>query len=77
MRALNHAKSGDFDRAEQEFVPLAEAVKALFAEGNPVGVKCALSIMGIISDRMRLPLVAGSDALREKFRKLIAEYDLC
>ncbi len=77
MRALNPAQAGDFDRAEQEFVPLAEAVKALFTEGNPVGVKCALSIMGIISDRMRLPLVAGSDALREKFRKLIAEYDLC
>jgi hypothetical protein len=25
---------------------------------------------------MRLPLVEGSGALREKFRKLIAEYDL-
>lgn len=76
MQCLNHAKAGDFDRAEQAFVPLVEAVKALFVEGNPVGVKCALSVMGIIGDQLRLPLVSGSDALREKFRKLIAEYDL-
>ena len=48
----------------------------LFEEGNPVGVKCALAEMGIIGPTMRLPLVEGSGALREKFRKLIAEYDL-
>ena len=76
MRSFGLAKAGDFDRAEQEFTHLAEAVKLLFAEGNPVGVKCALSVMGIIGDRMRLPLVAGSDALRESFRKVIAAYDL-
>lgn len=77
MQALNHAKAGEYDHAEQEFAPLAEAVKALFAEGNPVGVKCALAVMGVIGDRMRLPLVPGSNALRKKFRKLIDEYDLC
>ena len=53
-----------------------EAVKALFEEGNPVGVKCALSVMGRIGDTMRLPLVAGSEKLRAKFKRLIAEYDL-
>jgi len=76
MECLGYAKAGDFEAAERAFASLSEAVKALFAEGNPVGVKCALSVMGIIGDRMRLPLVSGSDALREKFRKLIAEYDL-
>ena len=76
MRSLNQAKAGDFDRAEQEFAPLAEAVRLLFAEGNPVGVKCALAELGLIGDRLRLPLVSGSEALRESFRKLIAAYDL-
>ena len=51
-------------------------VRALFEEGNPVGVKCALSVMGRIGDTMRLPLVAGSEKLRAKFKRLIAEYDL-
>ena len=76
MSCVNHAKAGDFDAAEREYARLDEAVKALFEEGNPVGVKCALSVMGRIGDTMRLPLVPGSAALREKFGKLIAEYDL-
>ena len=76
MSCVNHAKAGDFDTAEREYAQLDEAVKALFEEGNPVGVKCALSVMGRIGDTMRLPLVAGSEKLRAKFKRLIAEYDL-
>lgn len=76
MHSMNLAKQGLFDEACQAFRPLEEPVRALFEEGNPTGVKCALSILGLLDDRMRLPLVAGSEALREKFRRLIAEYDL-
>lgn len=76
MRCINYAKAGDFERAEQEYEALDAAVKVLFEEGNPVGVKCALSVLGIVGDRVRLPLVAGSDTLRAKFEALIAEYDL-
>ena len=76
MHCVNHAKAGDFEQAEKEFAALDEAVKALFAEGNPVGVKCALSVMGKIGSTVRLPLVEGSAQLVGKFRTLIAEYDL-
>ena len=76
MQCVGHAKQGDFDRAEEEYRALDEAVHALFEEGNPVGAKCALSVMGKIGPTMRLPLVEGSQALREKFSRLIAEYDL-
>ena len=76
MQCVNHAKAGDFAQAEAEFAALDDAVKALFAEGNPTGVKCALSTMGLIGDTMRLPLVKGTPALRSRFEKLIREYDL-
>ena len=76
MECVNHAKAGDFDAAEKAYATLDEAVHALFEEGNPVGVKCALSVMGRIGDTMRLPLVAGSEKLRAKFERLIARYDL-
>ena len=76
MECVNHAKAGDFDAAEKAYAALDEAVHALFEEGNPVGAKCALSVMGKIGPTMRLPLVEGSQALREKFSRLIAEYDL-
>ena len=77
MRCVNLAKTGDFDAARSEYAALDEAVEALFEEGNPVGVKCALAEMGKIGPTMRLPLVEGSPALREKFRNLIRRYDLC
>lgn len=76
MECMNYAKRGEFDRAEECYRMLDEAVHALFAEGNPTGVKCALSVMGKIGPTMRLPLVAGTDALAERFRTLIAAYDL-
>lgn len=76
MQCVNHAKAGDYARAEAEYAALDRAVKALFAEGNPTGVKCALSVMGKIGPTMRLPLVEGTAELRERFRTLIAEYDL-
>ncbi len=69
-------KEGRFDEAEAAYAPLSEAIDALFEEGNPTGVKCALYTKGIIGNRMRLPLVAGSEKLEEKFKRLIATYDL-
>lgn len=77
MACIEAAKQGDFDRAAHLYEALDEAVKALFAEGNPTGVKCALSVMGRIGNTMRLPLVCGTEALENRFRELIAEYDLC
>ena len=76
MQCVHLAKQGAVDQAEEVFASLREAGEARFAEGNPVGVKCALSVMGLIGDTMRLPLVPGTAALRARFEKLIAEYDL-
>lgn len=70
------AAQGRFDEADQAFEPLHEACEALFAEGNPTGVKCLLSVMGLTGDKVRLPLTEGSRALRERFSKLTAEYEL-
>jgi len=77
MACIERAKAGDFDAADRAFAPLREVVKALFAEGNPTGVKCALSSMGLIGNRLRLPLVAGSPALEARLGELIRTYDLC
>ena len=76
MECMERAKQGDYAGADACFAQMAEAVDALFAEGNPTGVKCALSVMGRIGDRMRLPLVAGSEKLRTRLRELIDRYDL-
>lgn len=71
------ASQGLFDRAEQAYEPLHEAVCALFEQGNPTGVKAALSIMGHIDNVLRLPLVPATDLLTKKLERLIREYELC
>ncbi len=76
MRAINLAKEGKYEQAEAMYAPMADAVNALFAEGNPTGVKCALSTMGLIEDKMRLPLVSGTPELKERFKSLIKENEL-
>ena len=71
------ASQGLFDRAEEAYAPLHEAVCALFEQGNPTGVKAALSIMGHIDNVLRLPLVPATDLLMKKLERLIREYELC
>ena len=71
------AGQGLFDEADKAYEPLHEAVCALFEQGNPVGVKSALTILGQIENVLRLPLVPGTDLLMKKMERLIREYELC
>ncbi len=64
------ATKGDFDGAEKIWAGLDEACGLLFAEGNPTGVKTALSVKKLCRADVRLPLVAGSDKLRAQFSTL-------
>ena len=54
---------------------LDELIKALFAEGNPTGIKGLLSIQGVTSDHVRLPLIAASAGLKSDLRKLLDNYE--
>lgn len=54
---------------------LDELIHALFAEGNPTGIKALLSIQGKTSDQVRLPLVAASSELKQNIRKLLQHYE--
>ena len=72
---VNLALNGNIEEAEKKLKALDAIISALFEEGNPVGVKSALSLKGICSNTMRLPLVSGSEALLEKMKNLIAEYE--
>ena len=49
-----------------------EMVKLLFAEGNPVGIKAVLAQKGIITNHLRLPLVAASEELRNEIARSLA-----
>ncbi len=73
---VSFAMSGANNVASQLSLELWEATDLLFAEGNPVGAKVALSIKDVTTSVVRLPLVEGSDSLRDKLTEQIKKYEL-
>jgi 4-hydroxy-tetrahydrodipicolinate synthase len=68
------ALAGDYATARRELGHFLAIDPHLYEEGNPVGVKKILEIMGVCSSGVRLPLVKASDELGEKIR-LVLERD--
>lgn len=65
-------RQGQLNRAHQFAVPIAQLTTALFREANPAPVKYALSLLGFMSDRLRLPLVELTDQSRAHVSAIIA-----
>jgi len=70
------AMGGQFERAREIFFELYPLLVANFLETNPIPVKAALSMMGLIGERLRLPLVSMSPGPRERLRRALAELGL-
>ena len=69
------ALQGETDKANEKLHAFDNIISALFEEGNPVGIKTLLHAKGSCLNTMRLPLVSGSEALLEKIKTLVAEYE--
>jgi 4-hydroxy-tetrahydrodipicolinate synthase len=67
---VNFALEGDLPAARDKHYPLLPVIDALFAEGNPAGVKAFMKLQGLLEDTVRLPLVKVSDCLRTKILQL-------
>ncbi|WP_052180853.1 4-hydroxy-tetrahydrodipicolinate synthase [Alistipes sp. ZOR0009] len=65
------ALNGKFAEATPIVYKLADAIDLLFAEGNPTGVKAALSKLGICKNVLRLPLVPASDKLYQQTEQFV------
>lgn len=69
-------KAGNFAKARDIHYQLFNLHKQLFIETNPIPVKAALGLMGLIEEEYRLPLVPMSSGPREKLQSLLKEHDL-
>jgi 4-hydroxy-tetrahydrodipicolinate synthase len=63
------ARVGDFERARRIHAELFPLTKALFLEGNPVGVKSAMEQLGWDSGMVRPPLIGVNRATAAAIRK--------
>jgi len=69
-------EAGHLDRARELFYQLFPLCQAMFYETNPVPVKTAMAMLGIIEDELRLPLAPMASATREKLKKALEDYGL-
>jgi 4-hydroxy-tetrahydrodipicolinate synthase len=70
------ALSGDWKRARELHWKLFPLSQAMFIETNPIPVKEALGMMGMIEPEFRLPLTRMSDANRERLRNALRQHGL-
>jgi len=65
--ALKH----DLKTAQRLHYRLTDITDQLFADGNPGGIKYALSLLGICGTTVRLPLVEPNEKVKQKLKELI------
>jgi 4-hydroxy-tetrahydrodipicolinate synthase len=68
--------SGNFDEAKKIFDQLFDLHNILFVESNPVPAKYSLSLMKLMTDEVRLPLVTASEISKEKIRKVLEQLSI-
>lgn len=72
MRSIvDVALAGDFQRARELHYKLLPLMDVNFIESNPIPVKAAMSMMGLIEENYRLPMVPISASNREKLQKVV------
>lgn len=69
---VNAALMSDFLTARRLNFDMLEVHPLLYAEGNPVGIKAAVSLLGLCRNRLRVPLVPLSEPRREELRRLLS-----
>ena len=70
---VHAALANDFETARLKHYELFQIINALFADGNPGGVKFALTLLNICKNNVRLPLVPVNKETEVKLYELIAE----
>lgn len=69
--AVRYALKGEFDKAVHLHYELFELMQLNFIETNPVPVKAALAMMGMIDENYRLPLIPMMPKNREILKKAL------
>ncbi|MCG3138144.1 MAG: 4-hydroxy-tetrahydrodipicolinate synthase [Phycisphaerae bacterium] len=77
VRALTSAfLAGQFNEARRHHEELLPLARALFLETNPLPIKTALALRGLIAEEFRLPMCPMQPHLREKLVQVLREYQL-
>ena len=71
---VHAALEGDFKRARELHYRLFPLARAAFLETNPIPIKEAMAMAGMLEPELRLPMCRMSDANRETLRGILRQY---
>jgi 4-hydroxy-tetrahydrodipicolinate synthase len=72
---MTHAAlGGDWKRARELHWKLFPLCRAVFIETNPIPLKEAMAMMGLIEPELRLPMCRMADGNRERLRRVLEQY---
>ena len=73
----HYALQGDMKKSYEINTKLYEINKVLFCESNPIPIKAAMFLAGLLKNlEYRLPLVAPSKENMDKIRKILEKYEV-
>jgi 4-hydroxy-tetrahydrodipicolinate synthase len=73
-RMVELAENNDFAAARAVHAALMPIMTVNFIESNPIPVKCAMAILGLLEETYRLPMVPPRPASREKIAAVLKTY---
>jgi 4-hydroxy-tetrahydrodipicolinate synthase len=73
---INAALAGNVSEAQRMHYHYLDLMKAMFLETNPMPVKAAMSMMGLITEKYRLPLTNMSAERRQQLQRIMSAYEL-
>ena len=69
------AEQGNFAAAQRVHTGLMPFMTVNFVEANPIPIKAAMAMMGLIEERYRLPMVPPQSASREKIAAVLSKME--
>jgi 4-hydroxy-tetrahydrodipicolinate synthase len=73
---IRAAQGGDWQEARRIHHQLLPLHSAMFLQTNPIPVKTAIGMMGLVSGDVRLPLCSMPEELNAKLRGILKQYAL-
>jgi 4-hydroxy-tetrahydrodipicolinate synthase len=75
-RMVELAEGGDFAAAREVHGKLMPFMTVNFVEANPIPIKAAMAMMGLLEERYRLPMVPPQPASRQKIAAVLETLSL-
>lgn len=71
---VRYGLNGDVEEAFELHYEIAASIDMIFEQGNPGGIKAMLAYLGLIEEKLRLPLVPINDDLRFRIKTFMQQY---